>query len=217
MTDFAHARRTMVDNQLRTAGITDRRLLMAMGEVPRELFVPGARKPLAYIDEAQPLGHGRRLGAPAPFARLVQLAAIEGSDHVLDLGCASGYSAAVLSKLAASVVAVEDNAALAAEARLALKAAGADNVTLLEEPLARAGAAHGTYDVIVVEGVVDAVDSAILAQLKPEGRLVALVAEPGRVPVAHLFAKSGQGVAASTSFDARLPRLSPPADPGFVF
>ena len=217
MTDFAHARRTMVDNQLRTGGITDRRLLAAMGEVPRELFVPDARKPLAYIDEAQPLGQGRRLGAPAPFAKLVQLAAIEGHEHVLDLGCATGYSAAVLGKLAASVVAVEDNAALAAEARQALKAVGAGNVTCLEEPLAKAGAAHGSYDVIVVEGVVNSVDEATLAQLKPEGRLVALLAEPGSVPVAHLFAKSGQGVAASPAFDARLPRLGPAPDPGFVF
>ena len=217
MTDFAHARRTMVDNQLRTGGITDRRLLNAMGEVPRELFVPAARRELAYIDEAQPLGQGRRLGAPAPFAKLVQLAAIEGTDHVLDLGCGSGYSAAVLSRLAASVVAVEDNAALAAEARLTLKAVGAGNVTLLEGPLAGAGGAHGSYDVIVVEGVVNTVDEAILAQLKPEGRLVALLAAPGQVPVAHLFAKSGQGVAASASFDARLPRLAPAPDPGFVF
>ncbi len=217
MTDFAQARRTMVDSQLRTGGITDRRLLTAMGEVPRELFVPDARKGLAYIDEAQPLGPGRKLGAPAPFAKLVQLAQIEGTDHVLDLGCATGYSAAVLGKLAATVVAVEPDAALAAEARVALKAAGAGNVTLLEESLEKAGAAHGTYDVIVVEGVVNKVDDGILAQLKPEGRLVALLAEPGSVPVAHLFAKSGHGVAASAAFDARLPRLGPAPDPGFVF
>ncbi len=207
----------MVYNHLRIGVITDRRLLTAMGEVPREAFVPAARQPLAYIDEAQPLGGTRRLGPPAPFAKLVQLAAIEGTDHVLDLGAGTGYSAAVLGKLAASVVAVEDDAALAAEARGALKAVGAGNVTLLEETLAKAGAAHGAYDVIVVEGVVNSVDPAILAQLKPEGRLVALLAEPGSVPVAHLFAKSGQGVAASAAFDARLPRLGPAPDPGFVF
>ena len=217
MTDFVHARKTMVDNQLRTSGVTDHRLLGAMGEVPREAFVPEVRQALAYIDAALPLGHGRSLGAPAPFAKLVQLAAIEGHEHVLDVGCGSGYSAAVLGKLAASVVAVEDNAALAAAARRALAAAGAANVTLVEGALDKAGVAHGPYDAIVVEGVVDEVPAAILQQLKPEGRLVALVAAPGEVPVAHLFAKSGKGIASSAAFDARLPRLEAPADPGFVF
>src|SRR3954463_10289763 len=110
MTDFAHARRTMVDNQLRTSGITDHRLLGAMGEVPRERFVPAARQTLEYIDEAKPLSATRKLGPPAPFARLVQLAAIQHSDRVLDVGCGTGYSAAVLGHLASEVVAVEDDA-----------------------------------------------------------------------------------------------------------
>src|SRR3569833_2277420 len=86
MTDYAQARKTMVDNQLRTSGITDRRLLTAMGEVPREAFVPASRRELAYIDEAQPLNGTRRLGPPAPFAKLIQLASIEQTDRVLDLG-----------------------------------------------------------------------------------------------------------------------------------
>src|SRR3569833_3573996 len=98
MIDFAQARKTMVDNQLRTSGSTDRRLLAAMGEVPREAFVPAARRGLAYIDEAQPLGGRRRLGPPAPFAKLIQLAAVEHTDRVLDVGCGSGYSRAVLAR-----------------------------------------------------------------------------------------------------------------------
>src|SRR5262245_40667336 len=109
MTDFANARKMMVDNQLRTRNVTDRRLLLAMGEVPREHFVAGARKSLAYIDESHPIAGspGRFLPAPAPFAKLLQLAEIDGSDAVLDLGSGNGYSAAVLGKLAASVIAVE--------------------------------------------------------------------------------------------------------------
>jgi protein-L-isoaspartate(D-aspartate) O-methyltransferase len=216
MTDFAQARKTMVDNQLRTSGITDRRLLAAMGEVAREAFVPVARRGLAYIDVVQPLGRGRALSAPAPFARLIQLAAIEHTDRVLDLGCATGYSAAVIARLAAEVVAVESDAALAAEARVALSGAAA-GVTLLEGPLETAGANHSPFDVIVVEVAMADVPASLFAQLKPDGRLVAVLATGGRPAVAHLFAKSGEAVAARAAFDAHLPVLSAPERDSFVF
>lgn len=217
MTDFAHARTVMVDNQLRTSGITDRRLLSAMGEVPRELFVPEVRRPLAYIDQAIALDGNRKLGAPAPFAKLVQLAAIGGDDHVLDLGCGTGYSAAVLGRLAQSVVAVDSDGGLIATARAALGDAGASNVTLIEGPLDTAGRSKGPYDVIVIEGVVSAVPEALFAQLKPEGRLVAPISTDGRPAVAHLFARSGKGIAASRAFDAALPPLSATREDRFVF
>jgi protein-L-isoaspartate(D-aspartate) O-methyltransferase len=217
MTDFDRARKLMVDNQLRTAGITDRRLLGAMGEVPREQFVPEVRRGLAYIDEAIPVGGGRKLGAPAPFAKLIQLAEIDHSDHVLDLGCGTGYSAAVIAQLAGTVVAVETDTALAATARTALAATGVTNVTVVEGALETSGKARGPYDVIVVEGVVEAVADALFAQLKPEGRIVALIAAPGRPAVGHLFARSGKGVAALAAFDARLPPLAAKRDDGFVF
>jgi protein-L-isoaspartate(D-aspartate) O-methyltransferase len=217
MTDFANARRLMVDNQLRTSGITDRRLLTAMGEVPRELFVPAVRRELAYIDGSQPLNATRRLGPPAPFAKLVQLAAIEHSDHVLDVGCGTGYSSAVLARLAADVVAVDHDASLAAEARKTLAGVDAGNVSVIEGALATAGRNKGPYDVIVLEGVVAEVPDALFAQLKPEGRLVTLIAGAGEVPVAHLFAKSGKGIAARADFDARLPPLQKAEDDTFVF
>lgn len=217
MTDFAHARRIMVDNQLRTSGITDRRLLAAMGEVPRELFVPAVRRELAYIDAAQPLNASRWLGAPAPFARLVQLAAIEHTDRVLDLGCGTGYSSAVLARLAAEVVAVDDDASLAADARKALAAVGASNVTVVDGALSTAGKDRAPFDVILLEGVVAEVPDALFGQLGPEGRLVALIGAAGQVPVAHLFAKSGKGIAARADFDARLPPLQKAEDDSFVF
>ncbi len=217
MTDFDRARKVMVDNQLRTAGITDRHLLGAMGEVPRELFVPQVRRGLAYIDEAIPVGGARKLGAPAPFAKLIQLAEIDHTDHVLDLGCGTGYSAAVLAQLARSVVAVETEPALAAQARAALAAIGIANASVVEGALETSGKAKGPYDVIVIEGVVAEVPDALFAQLKPEGRVVALIAAPGRPAVAHLFARSGKGIAALAAFDARLPPLAAKRDDSFVF
>jgi protein-L-isoaspartate(D-aspartate) O-methyltransferase len=217
MTDFDRARKLMVDNQLRTSGITDRRVLGAMGEVPRERFVPEVRQPLAYIDDAIGIGAGRKLGAPAPFAKLVQLAEVETGDHVLDLGCATGYSAAVLGQLAGTVVAVETEASLAASARSVLAAIGASNVTVVEGPIETAGKNKGPYDVIVLEGVVAEVPEALFGQLKSGGRLVALVATPGKPAVAHLFARSGKGIASRAAFDAVLPPLAPNRDDSFVF
>jgi protein-L-isoaspartate(D-aspartate) O-methyltransferase len=217
MTDFDRARKLMVDNQLRTSGITDRRVLTAMGEVPRERFVPEVRRPLAYIDEAIGIGAGRKLAAPAPFAKLVQLAEIETGDHVLDLGCGSGYSAAVLGKLAGTVVAVESDASLATEARFTLDATGASNVTVAEGALDTAGKPQGPYDVIVLEGAVTEVPEALFGQLKPDGRLVALIAAAGRPAVAHLFARSGKGIASRPAFDAILPPLAAKRDDSFVF
>jgi len=213
MTDYARARTLMVDNQLRTSGITDRRLLGVMGAVPRETFVPAARQPLAYIDEAHPLNATRKLGPPVPFAKLIQLAGIEHTDHVLDVGCGTGYSAAVIAGLAAQVLASEDDPALASAARKNLVAVGASNASVADGSAAQ----QGPFDVIVVEGTLAEVPQALLDALKAEGRLVAYVGSPGKVPVAYLFAKSGKGIAARADFDGRLPPLAKADSDAFVF
>ena len=218
MIDFERARKAMVDNQLRTSGITDRRLLAAMGEVPREAFVPEARRTLAYIDEAHPLQEGRSgraLPSPAPFAKLVQLASIQHGDVVLDVACATGYSAAVLARLAAQVVAVESDSLMIEMARGAL--AGLDNVTLIEGPLEAGAPKLGPYDVVLVEGAVAAVPETLFSQLKEGGRLVVLI-RSGVTAVANLFVRSGGEVASRAEFDASLPPLAaerPPEE--FVF
>ncbi len=125
MIDFAAARRMMVDGQVRTADVTDLRLLAAMGDVPRERFVPASKAELSYLDLDLPAGEGRAgrcLLKPMVLAKLIQPADIAATDHVLDVGCATGYSSALLAQLAGSVVALEEDRALARAAEQALAA-----------------------------------------------------------------------------------------------
>lgn len=210
MVDFERLRRLMVDNQLRTSNVTDRRVLAAMLAVPRELFVPPARAPLAYIDEAQDLGHGRAMAAPAPFARLVQLAQVDASDTVLDVGAGSGYSTAVLARLAASVTGIEAVAELADAAQANIERNGTNNARVIAGDVQTALAADQRFDVIMLEGAVDAVPTALLDRLAEGGRLVALIRR-GPAAVAHLFVKSGDAVNSRAEFNASLPPLAPAA------
>ena len=135
MTDFAAARRSMVDGQVRTNDVTDLRIIAAMLELPRERFVPQSEAALAYLDRDIPLrapgtGAGRCLLKPMVLAKMVQAASVRATDHVLDVGCATGYSAALLARLAGSVIALEEDAVLAAAARENLKAIGAGKVEM---------------------------------------------------------------------------------------
>jgi len=221
MFDFAAARKKMVEHQLQTSGITDRRLLAVMAQVPREIFVPEARRGLAYIDAAQTIpvdgGEARFIAPPAPFAKLVQLAAINDGDRVLDLGCATGYSAAVLAQLAEHVVAVESAAGLVAAARANLETLGLDNVTLVEGPLEDGAARQGPFDVIVLEGMASEVPRRLFEQLAENGRLVVLQKE-GRAAAAHLYVRSGDDVAGRPEFNTSMPPLfTSKGPPAFVF
>lgn len=219
MVDFERARKAMVDNQLRTSNITDRRLLKVMGQVPRERFVPADRRSLAYIDEAHPLQADRTrraLSSPAPFAKLVQLAGVGHTDKVLDLGCGTGYSTAVLAALADQVVGVDDQPDLVAGAKANLEALGVPNATIVEASLEQGAPGHGPFDAIVVEGVVDAVPEALYAQLADGGRLVVLIRR-GATSVANVFVKSGEDVAGRPEFNASLPPLADPDIDEFIF
>lgn len=218
MVDYERARRFMVDNQLRTGHVTDRRILAEMGRLPRELFVPESRRALAYIDDVQPLGaagSARFMPAPATFAKLLQLAEITPADRVLDLGAGAGYSTAVIAGLCQAVTGIEEDAALAATATQNLANLGLPNATVIA---GTASALSGQrYDVIMVEGAVDAVPQTLFELLDEGGRLVALVRQGG-VAIANIFVKTGGKVAARAEFNATLPPLyAGPRPVEFVF
>ncbi|HTO32651.1 MAG TPA: protein-L-isoaspartate O-methyltransferase [Pararhizobium sp.] len=177
--NFEAARIKMVDNQIRTTDVTSHTVLSAFLSVPREEFVPAAMKPLAYIDtdvELSGATEGRRyLMEPSPMAKLLQLATITGSDKVLEIGAGTGYTSAILSSLAASVVSVESDAALASEASATLGRLGYGNVEVVTGTLEAGYASGAPYDVIFVNGAVETVPEALLDQLKDGGRLIAVV------------------------------------------
>lgn len=206
LTDYASARRAMVENQVETSSVTDQRLLKVLRQVPREQFVPPARRALAYSDSPHPLGKGRILPAPAVFARLVQLAAVAETDRVLDYGCGNGYSTAVLAGLARQVIAFDPDAAMADAASTILTGLAIDNARITTGEYSARD--FNTFDVIMVEGAVDAVPDALIRSLAPGGRLVCLVRQ-GPTGVATLLTNTPQGVVTRSSFNATLPLLDP--------
>jgi len=218
MTDFATQRTNMVDSQVRPSDVTDRRILRAMLALPREIFVPEQVKATAYMDEHLALGHGGRyMLAPRTFAKLVQLLAIGEDDAVLDVGCATGYSTAVLATLARSVVGLEENAALAQRAQTALADLGRTNAVINTGPLTHGAPGEGPFDAILVNGCVADVPDALLDQLKDGGRLAAVRAD-GRVGQATVWRRHGTSFDARPAFDAGAPLLPGfEKQPGFVF
>jgi protein-L-isoaspartate(D-aspartate) O-methyltransferase len=216
--DFASARANMVDCQLRTNKVRDLAVLHAFETVPRETFVPEARRGLAYIDEDLEVAPGRYLMEPMVQARLLQAAAIEADDLVLDVGSASGCSSALLSFLAATVVALESDEALAARAAEAHAELGIDNVLGVAGPLNQGNAAQAPYNVIVIEGAVSEVPAAISDQLADGGRLVTVVQDGQDQGRAILMQRSGDVVSSRVLFDAAVRPLPGFARaPSFVF
>jgi protein-L-isoaspartate(D-aspartate) O-methyltransferase len=212
MADFAQARRIMVDCQVRPSDVTDLRIIAAMLEIPRERFVAPSQSGVAYLDVDVPAaeGSGRALLKPMVFSKLLQAAGIGASDRVLDAGCATGYSSAVLSQLAGSVVALEEDAALASAASSNLAALGAANVTVVTGSIAAGWPQGGPYDAIVLEGGSEIVPEALLAQLKDGGRLLAVVGT-GPMGKATIYRIAGAHATAQPLFDAAASLL-----PGFV-
>jgi protein-L-isoaspartate(D-aspartate) O-methyltransferase len=212
MTDFAALRRMMVDGQVRTADVTDPRLLSAMLAIPRERFVPAERASLAYLDldvvANQPGTAERRLLKPMVLAKLLQFAGVTETDRVLDVGCATGYSTVLLSRLAESVVGLEADPALARQATEAVADSG--NARIMTGPLQRGCPEEGLYDLIVMQGSSEIEPDMLADQLKDGGRLVCVL---GRGPAgkAMLYRRIDGELSGRPVFDAAAPPL-----PGFA-
>lgn len=216
MFDFAQARTTMVDSQLRPNGIMDGRILQAFETIAREDFVPEAVRSIAYMDGDVALGGGRYLVSPMAFAKMVNAAEIKSTDKVLEIGAATGFGAAVLCTLAAHVVAVEADAALMATAHENLT--NKVNVSLSENNLAEGFAKGGLYDVILISGQVENVPEALFSQLSEGGRLVAAVGQ-GRVARCCVWTRSGINHTQRYVFDVSIATLLSFGKPakGFAF
>jgi protein-L-isoaspartate(D-aspartate) O-methyltransferase len=216
MTDYGTLRETMVNNQLRTQDVTDIDILEAMGSVPREAFLSSALKPIAYSDKdlqiRRPAGgeSPRYMMAPGSFAKLVQLADIQRADIVLVVGCGNGYSAAVIARLADSVVAVEQDSALAEIAAQALMSLEIDNAAVVSGPLVAGWDSEGPYDAIIIDGAISHLPDSLAAQVKDGGRL-AVVEGAGKAGQAKIYMRAGATLTGRFGFNAAVPML-----PGFA-
>lgn len=222
MIDFATARRMMVDGQLRPNDVTDPRILGVMLQTPRERFLPQAKSSLAYLDSDIPVLEGpdgqprRRLLKPMLLGKMIQAAALQESDSVLDVGCGTGYSSAVIAQLSRAVVALEEDPTLALAAKENLYALGITNVSVETGPLSAGYASRAPFDVIFLQGATDVEPQMLFPQLRDGGRLVCVRgATAGK---AMLYRRSGDAVSGWPVFDASaavLPGFA--ATPTFAF
>lgn len=215
MNSFKAERDTMIESQVRPNAVTDTELLKAMAELPREAFVPPSLRSLAYMDgplrveAAREGAPPRYLLAPMVFAKLAQAARVRKTERVLDVGPATGYSTAILARLAQSVVALECDAGLAALAKDALAAQGIGNADLAIGPLNLGVPDRAPFDVIFMNGRLGCAPETLFGQLAPGGRLVAIVGSE-TASKARLFVNVDSSVQDTVAFDAGAPLL-----PGF--
>jgi protein-L-isoaspartate(D-aspartate) O-methyltransferase len=217
MIDSMQARRTMVDCQIRPSDVTDRELLATFLEVPRERFAPADLANVAYLDRDLFVDPKRALLKPMVLARLIQAAEVGAGDRVLDVACGTGYSSAILARLAAAVTALEDDAERSRRCGDMLAQAGAGNITAVCGPLDAGWPAGAPYDVILVNGACETEPQGLLRQLNEGGRLVAVMGT-GPDGKAMLFRRDHGEIGSRTLFDAAAPALPAFAKaPAFVF
>jgi protein-L-isoaspartate(D-aspartate) O-methyltransferase len=221
MSGFSTARQKMVDGQVRPSDVTDLRIIDAMLAVPREAFVPEGQRALAYLDLDLDVSEGasskRFLIKPAVTAKMLQAADIKDSDNILVVGCASGYTAAVVAKLAARVTATEGDPVLAARARDILVQLGFGNVTVGVAPAAEGYQGAAPYDVILLNGATGIAPEGLYRQLNEGGRLLGVFAMT-QPPRATIATRSHGEIGYRSLFDAAVPVL-PGLErlPAFVF
>lgn len=210
MSEFASRRVMMVDTQVRPSDVTKFPIIDAMLSVPRETFVPDDKREAAYVGENLTLAPGRVVLEPRTLAKLLDALDIQPTELVLDVGCGLGYSAAVIARLAETVVAVEEDETLAADAQRILSEEGVDNAIVIAGKLVEGSAKCAPYDVITIEGGVEEVPAAILAQLKDGGRIGAIFMEKS-VGTARIGYKSAGQMTWRSVFNAAAPVI-----PGFA-
>lgn len=208
--DFAAARLAMVESQLRPQGVSDLRVIEAMGSVPREQFVPADLRPLAYVDRALPLGGGRFLPAPATLGQLLTEMMAEPGTRALVVGSATGYAVAVLKAMGLEVTAVESDPALAERAEEL-------GIATVEAPLEEGYAGGAPYTQILINGAVEIIPEAIIAQLADGGRLGTALIDRGvtRLVVGRKIAGAFGYLSISDAGVPALPGFSRPKE--FIF
>ena len=209
MTDYTAARTAMVDCQVRPSDVTKYPIIEALLSVPREEYVPAGLKSVAYAGEHIALAADRVLLDARTFAKMLDVANVQPTDLILDIGCGLGYSSAILARLAEVVVGVESDKAMAESASERLSDQSEDNVLVVNNDLAAGAAKHGPYDVIFVQGAIEVVPDGLLDQLKEGGRIIAIL-EEDNCGHCRVGLKSDGNVAWRYAFDASAPIL-----PGF--
>jgi protein-L-isoaspartate(D-aspartate) O-methyltransferase len=206
--NLAQARDAMLESQVRTADVTDARILHAMRTLPRERFAPSAKQALAYADLDLDVAPGRSLLRPRDLAKLVQALAPQAHERALEIGGASGYGAALLARLCKEVAALDSEPALSAAARAAFESTGFSNITVVTSPLEGGWQDGAPYDVILLNGACEFVPEVWLKQLAANGRLGAIV-RSGGAGAARIYTRAGDSVSYRSVFDA-----APPVAPG---
>jgi len=210
MSEFSNRRVMMVDTQVRPSDVTKFPIIEAMLSVPREVYVPGAKREAAYMGENLTIAANRVVLEPRTLAKMLDALDIQPNEVVLDLGCGYGYSAAVIARLAEAVIAVEEDEAMGAEAQRTLSVEGVDNAAVIVGPLAAGSPKHGPYDVITVQGAVEVIPEPILAQIREGGRIAAVFME-GALGVARVGYRIDGAMSWRFAFNATAPVL-----PGFA-
>ena len=206
MQDYETLRRIMVDTQVRPNDVTEYPIIDAFLHIPRERFAPAGLEPAAYLGENLPLGGGRVMLEPRTLAKMLDALDVRPDDLALVVGAGTGYAAAILARLAAAVVAVEEDPALATEARSALAEVDADTVILEEGTLVDGAPSHGPYDILLIEGGVETVPEELLAQVTEGGRVAAIFVS-GEFGDVRVGRKRAGGIDWRSAFNAGAPLL----------